>query len=205
MPAPCKCNRSCTHRVAPTLQPQLQLQLLPDCDRHHCKHDHNSSANAIANISNNVINANAMPVWHETMACTADNANANANMSSDADAMLMQCNGKHQCKRRCNIHPSARAGAYARVCMCQTSTKYTPKHTAASKLPSKPTAPTIGYMQTSNASNLIQPKQCTQPICMHPTYTDVPDQHARNQHACIRPAYMYPTSVHASNEQTHPK
>ena len=176
-PALCKCNRSCTHRVAPTLQPQLQLQLLQDCDRHHCKHDRNSSANAIADISNNVVNANAMPVQHETMACTADNANANANMSSDADAMSMQRNSKHQCKRRCNIHPSARAGAYARACKRQTSTKYTPKHTATSKLPSKPTAPTIGYVQTSNASNLIQPKQCTQPVCMHPTNIHVPNQY----------------------------
>ena len=36
-PALCKCNRSCTHSVAPALQPQLQLQLLQDCDCHHCK------------------------------------------------------------------------------------------------------------------------------------------------------------------------
>ena len=36
-PALCKCNRSCTHSVAPALQPRLQLQLLQDCDCHHCK------------------------------------------------------------------------------------------------------------------------------------------------------------------------
>ena len=107
----CKCNRNCNRTVAPTFQPQLQLQRLQSCNHHHCKHDHNSSANAIANISNIAVNANAMPVRHETVACTAGNANANANMSSDADAMSMQRNSKHQCKRKCNIHTRARAGA----------------------------------------------------------------------------------------------
>ena len=109
-PALCKRNRSCTHSVAPTLQLQLQPRLLQPCNHYHCEHNRNSSATHKCQHQQYVmVNAAAMPVRHETMACAADNASASANMNSDADAMSMQLGSKHQCKRKCNIHTSAGA------------------------------------------------------------------------------------------------
>ena len=108
--------------------------------------------------------------------------------------MQAQVQYRHKCEGRC-----IRAGMQA-----PNIDKYTPKHTAVGKLPSKPTAPTTGHIRTSNASNLIQPQQCMRPVCMHPTSIHVPNQHARNQHACTRPVYMHPTDKHTpSNANTH--
>ena len=129
-----KCNRNCNHTVAPTFQSQLQLQLLQPCNCYNCKHTRSSSANASTNISNNMMaKTNAMQVQHETMACAAYDANASANMSTNADATSMQCNSKHQCKRRCNIDTSARVGmqapnintVYAQACGCKQAAEQT--------------------------------------------------------------------------------
>ena len=170
----------------------------PTLLRQHCSRNYNCSCynHAITTIASTVatqvetqvqtsathvmVNASAMPVLHETMACAADDANASTNMNTNADAKSMQRNSRCQCKRRCSINTSVRAGAYAQACKRQTSTKYTPRHVAASKLQSKPTAPTFGYMQLSNASNPTQSKQCTRPVCMHPNSIHVP-----NQYTCI--------------------
>ena len=176
----CDYSASATAAAAALLRRSLhlQLRLLQPCNHYDCKHNRNSRANASTNVSNNLrANANAMQGRQEIMACAADDANASANTSSNADAASMQRNSKHQCKRRCNIHASARSGAYTQACKRQTSTKYMPRHAAASKLQSKPTAP------TSTASNPIQSEQCTQPVCMHPTSIHVPDQYT-----CIRQA-----------------
>ena len=132
-------------------------------------------------------NASAMPVLHETMACAADNASASANMNTNADAKSMQRNSRHQCKRRCSINTSARAGAYAQACKCQTLTKYTPRHVAMSKLQSKPAAPTFGYMRLSKQFRpLYMPATCIHAcnlyICVHTHHCGGLTQHNAAQH-----------------------
>ena len=96
---------------------------------------------------------------------------------------------QHQCNAIANINASAGA-----ISMQVRGQVHIRRHASAKH-------------RQNTCPGMLPPASCkANPLPPHPLHPIRSNpSNAHNLYACIQPVYMYPTSIHASDKQTHPK